>query len=226
MKKKFDFSAEMNEAEPIKSNPKNESQEEENRLLDLNIKELASLNDNVHEMSVNLENSLQFLQEYRLAIAKDTQEQTEKFGQTVLDKFLQQIQDKCNETERKISKTNKYISIPYTAFYILIIILVALSSFFVSIIVANAELLHSGLIWKIVIWTILIVVTEITIMVLLLKVLNKLKSILSVNYLKATSFESEKNIQTRCYLALYHSISKGRRFPSLNRSKSDWNSLS
>ena len=175
MKKKFDFSAEMNEAEPIKSNPKNESLEEENRLLALNIKELASLNDNVHEMSVNLGNSLQFLQEYRLAIAKDTQEQAEKFGQTVLDKFLQQIQDKCNETERKISKTNKYISIPYTAFYILIIILVALSSFFVSIIVANAELLHSGLIWKIVIWTILIVVTEITIMVLLLKVLNKLK---------------------------------------------------
>ena len=99
MKKKFDFSAEMNEAEPIKSNPKNEYLEEENRLLDLNIKELASLNDNVHEMSVNLVNSLKFLQEYRLSIAKDTQEQAEKFGQTVLDKYLQQIQDKCNETE-------------------------------------------------------------------------------------------------------------------------------
>ena len=56
MKKKFDFSAEMNEAESIKSNPKNEYLGEENRLLDLNIKELASLNDNVHEMSVNLVN--------------------------------------------------------------------------------------------------------------------------------------------------------------------------
>ena len=56
MKKKFDFSAEMNEAENIKPNPKNEYLEEENRLLDLNIKELASLNDNVHEMSVNLVN--------------------------------------------------------------------------------------------------------------------------------------------------------------------------
>ncbi len=70
MKKKFDFSAEMNEAEPIKSNPKNEYLEEENRLLSLNIKELASLNDNVHEMSVNLENSLKFIQEYKLAIAQ------------------------------------------------------------------------------------------------------------------------------------------------------------
>lgn len=57
MKKKFGFSAEINEAETIKSNPKNEYLEEEKRLLDLNIKELASLNDNVHEMSVNLEKS-------------------------------------------------------------------------------------------------------------------------------------------------------------------------
>ena len=56
MKKKFDFSAEMNEVETIKSNPKDAYLEEENRLLSLNIKELASLNDNVHEMSVNLVN--------------------------------------------------------------------------------------------------------------------------------------------------------------------------
>lgn len=175
MKKKFDFSAEMNEAEPIKSNPKNEYLEEENRLLALNIKELANLNDNVHEMSVNLVNSLKFLQEYKLAIAKDTQEQAEKLGQTVLEKFLQQIQDKCNETERKISKANRYISMPYTVFYILIIILVALSSFFASIIIANAEILHSTLIWKTVLWTVLIAVAGITAMILLFKILNRPK---------------------------------------------------
>ena len=173
MKKKFDFSAEMNEAEPIKSNPKNEYLEEENRLLDLNIKELASLNDNVHEMSVNLDNSLQFLQEYRLAIAKETQEQAEKFGQTVLDKFLQQIQDKCNETERRISKANRYISMPYTACYILIVVLIALSSFFISIIVANVEILHSAVIGKVVLWNILIAIVGITTMILLSKALNK-----------------------------------------------------
>lgn len=54
MKKKFDFSAEMNEAESIKATPKNEYLEEEKQLLDVNAKELASLNDNVHEMSINL----------------------------------------------------------------------------------------------------------------------------------------------------------------------------
>ncbi len=56
MKKKFDFSAEMDEAESIKNTPKNEYLEEEKRLLDVNAKELANLNDNVHEMSINLVN--------------------------------------------------------------------------------------------------------------------------------------------------------------------------
>ena len=173
MKKKFDFSAEMNEAEPIKSNPKNEYLEEENRLLNLNIKELASLNDNVHEMSVNLVNSLKFLQEYRLAIAKDAQEQAEKFGKAVLDKFLQRVQDKCNETERKISKVNRYTSMPYTAFYIIIITLVALSSFFVCIIIANIEILHSALIWKAVAYCTLIAVIGIVMAIVVSKILDK-----------------------------------------------------
>mgnify|MGYP000807096837 CR=1 FL=1 len=53
MKKKFDFFAEMNEAESIKATTKNEYLEEEKRLLKENVKELASLNDNVHEMSIN-----------------------------------------------------------------------------------------------------------------------------------------------------------------------------
>ena len=163
----------MNETEAIKPNPKNEYLEEENRLLSLNIKELASLNDNIHEMSVNLVNLLKFLHEYRLAIAKDTQEQAEQFGQTVLDKFLQQIQDKCNETEQKIRKANRYISMPYTAFYILIIMLVALSSFFVSIIVANAEILNSSLIWKVVACCTFIVVIGIVMAIVVPKILDK-----------------------------------------------------
>lgn len=69
MKKKFDFSAEMNEAETIKATPKNEYLEEEKRLLDVNAKELASLNDNVHYMITNLVNLLKFLREYKLTIA-------------------------------------------------------------------------------------------------------------------------------------------------------------
>uniref|UniRef100_UPI0026706DDB hypothetical protein n=1 Tax=uncultured Bacteroides sp. TaxID=162156 RepID=UPI0026706DDB len=148
MKKKFDFSAEMNDAESIKITPKNEYLEEEKRLLDVNAKELASLNDNVHEMSINLVNLRKSLRENKLVITQDTQEQAQKFGQSVLDKFLHQIQIKCNEAEWKIRKADNYILIPHLVFYILIIILVALSSFFASIIVANTEVLHSALIWK------------------------------------------------------------------------------
>ena len=173
MKKKFDFSAEMNEAESIKATPKNEYLEEEKQLLDVNAKELANLNDNVHEMSINLVNLLDFLRENKLSIAQQMQELTEKFGQSVLDKFLYQIQIKCNEVERKISKADNYILIPHSVFYILMIILVALSSFFAGIIIANAEILHSVLIWKAVLWTILLAAAGITTMILLLKVLNK-----------------------------------------------------
>ena len=175
MKKKFDFSAEMSEAESIKTTPKNEYLEKEKRLLKVNVKELASLNDNVHYMITNLVNLLEFLREYKVAIAQQTKEEAEKFGQIVLDKFLHQIQDKCNETERHIRKADGYIFIPYTTFYILIIILVALSSFFASIMIANAEILYSALIWKAVLWTVLIAVAGITTMILLSKVLNKSK---------------------------------------------------
>lgn len=55
MKKKFDFSAEMSEVESIKTTPKNEYLEEEKRLLDVNAKELASLNDNVYKLRIEVE---------------------------------------------------------------------------------------------------------------------------------------------------------------------------
>lgn len=110
-----------------------------------------------------------------MAIAQDTQEQAEKFGQTVFDRLLHQIQDKCNETERKIRKADRYIFIPHMAFYILIIILVALSSFSASIIIANAEVLHSALVWKAAICCIFGAVLGIGIVIVLQKFLDRRK---------------------------------------------------
>lgn len=173
MKKKFDFSAEMNDAESINATSKNEYLEEEKRLLDVNAKELANLNDNVHNMSINLANLLKFLREYKLTIAQSTQEQAEKFGQSVLDKFLCQIQDKWDETEQKIRKADNYILIPHSVFYILMIILVALSSFFASIIVANTEVLHSALIWKVAIGCILMAILGIGITITIQRFLDR-----------------------------------------------------
>ena len=128
----------------------------------------------MHYIITNLDNLLEFLREYKVAIAQGTQEQAEKFGQTVLDKFLHQIQDKCNETERKIRKVDSHIFIPYTIFYILIIILVVLFSFFASIIVVNTEILHSALIWKAVLWCTVSAVIGMVITSLLSKILKRL----------------------------------------------------
>ncbi len=175
MKKKFDFSAEMSETASIKATPKNEYLEEEKRLLDINAKELANLNDNVHYMITNLENLFDFLREYKATIAQQTKDEAEKFGQSVLNKFLHQIQDKCNETERKIRKANSYIFIPHTTFYILIIIQVALSSFFASIIIANVEILHSEVIWKAVVCCSLMAVLGIGITIAIQKFLDRNK---------------------------------------------------
>ena len=47
-----------------------------------------------------------------------------------------------------MKKSGNAIPITATTFYIIVIILVALSSFFVSMIVANTEIFHSNLICK------------------------------------------------------------------------------
>ena len=51
MKKKFDFTAEIKEAQVTKSTPQNEYLEGKKRLLGINVKELAELNDNVYGLS-------------------------------------------------------------------------------------------------------------------------------------------------------------------------------
>ena len=173
MKNKFDFSAEMAEAESIKSNPKNESLEEENRLLDINAQELARLNDNVFKLRTEVENMSGSIRECKPVISKEMQKLAVEFGARLLCDFLSQIESKCKEAERRMKKSGNAISIPATAFYITIVILVALSSFFVSMIVANAEILHSALIWKAVVIYILIAILGIAMAIIVPKILDK-----------------------------------------------------
>lgn len=75
MKKKFDFTAEMKEAQITKSTPQNEYLEEEKRLLGINVKELAELNDNVYGLRADLTALVDLLGKYKLSITQDTQEQ-------------------------------------------------------------------------------------------------------------------------------------------------------
>lgn len=173
MKKKFDFSAEMSEVESIKTTPKNEYLEEEKRLLDVNAKELASLNNNVYKLRTEVENLSDSIRECKPIISEEMHKLAVEFGATLLCNFLGQIESKCKEAERKMKKADNAIHIPATAFYITIIILVALSSFFASIIIANVEILHSVLIWKAVTGCILMVVLGIGIAVVIQKFLDR-----------------------------------------------------
>ena len=168
MREKFDFTAEMNDAKTVKNNPHSEFLEEENRLLDLNVKELAKLNDNVHELRTKVENLSGSIQRCEPYISDEMQNLALKFGATLLCHFVGQIENKCKEAERRIKKAANFIPIPATAFYITIIILVALSSFFV----ANAEILHSAVIWKAVAGCSAVSVLGIAITILLPKVLK------------------------------------------------------
>ena len=173
MKKKFDFSAEMAEAEAIKSNPKNESLEEENRLLDINAQELAKLNDNVFKLRTEVENLSGSIRECKPIISSEMQKLAVEFGARLLCDFLRQIESKCKEAEQRMKKSGNAIPITATTFYIIVIILVALSSFFVSMIVANAEILHSALIWKAVVIYILIAILGIAMAIIVPKILDK-----------------------------------------------------
>lgn len=119
----------MNEAKTVKNNPHNDFLEEENRLLDLNVKELAKLNDNVHELRTKVEILSESIQKCEPYISDEMQNLALKFGATLLCNFVGQIENKCKEAERRIKKAANFIPIPVTAFYITIIILVALSSF-------------------------------------------------------------------------------------------------
>ena len=163
MKKKFDFTAEMKEAQITKSTPQNEYLEEEKRLLGINVKELAELNDNVYGLRTDLTALVDLLGKYKLSITQDTQEQAVKFGNTVLGQFIDKIEIKCTEAEQRIAQMDNRISLSHKAFYILIVI---------CMIVANVEFLHSWLIWRMVAACGLIAILGITMVIVVHKLLG------------------------------------------------------
>ena len=162
MKKKFDFSTEMAEAEAIKSNPKNESLEEENHLFDINVQELAKLNNNVFKLRTEVENLSGSIRECKPIISSEMQKLAVEFGARLLCDFLSQIESKCKEAERRMKKSGNTILVPVTAFYITIIILVA-----------NVEILHSSLIWKAVAICALIAISGTVMAIIAPKILDK-----------------------------------------------------
>lgn len=156
MKKKFDFSAEIESAEARTNQEYRERYEEENKLLKVNAEELMKLNDNIHEMRTGLEKLANAVQHYEHKIADATLKQTENLGNSLISKLSNELDVQYSKFEARMKehKDEDRIRVPTRVFYISVICLVTLFCFFICTIAANIHLLNSGLLWKIFGWSI------------------------------------------------------------------------
>ena len=177
MKKKFDFSAEIESAEARTNQEYRERFEEEKKLLMVNVEELMKLNDNIHEMRTVLEQLANAVQHYEYKIASKTLKQTEDLGNGLISKLSNEldVQYANFESRMKEYKDDDRIRVPTRVFYISVICLVTLFCFFICTIAANFHLLNSNLLWKIFGWSMGITIVSIGLVVGVPKVLEHLK---------------------------------------------------
>ena len=156
MKKKFDFSAEIESAEARTNQEYRERYEEENKLLKVNAEELMKLNDNIHEMRTGLEKLANAVQHYEYKIASTTLKQTENLGNGLISKLSNELDVQYSKFEARMKehKDEDRIRVPTRVFYISVICLVTLFCFFICTVAANIHLLNSDLLWKIFGWSI------------------------------------------------------------------------
>lgn len=156
MKKKFDFSAEIESADARTNQEYRERYEEENKLLKVNTEELMKLNNNIHEMRTGLEKLANAVQHYEYKIASKTLKQTEDLGNSLVSKLSNEIDVQYSKFEARMKehKDEDRIRVPTRVFYITVICLVSLFCFFICTVATNIHLLNSGLLWKIFGWSI------------------------------------------------------------------------
>ena len=157
MKKKFDFSAEIESAEARTNREYREleSTSEIVQLLDnivYNLKDLSSLNHTVIQLRRTLKNFLE-----TVPVASDyAKEQTIKQGQAeaaqnltiATNRLVERIDAKCKEAEKRIRDIDDYVAIPINSIYIVLVLIHALSTFMHCILILNIQFWHSNLIWK------------------------------------------------------------------------------
>ena len=163
MKKKFDFSAEIESAEARTNQEYRERYEEENKVLKVNAEELMKLNDNIHEMRTVLEKLANAVQHYEYKIASKTLKQTENLGNGLISKLSNELDVQYSRFEERMKeqKDEDRIRVPSRVFYISVICLVSLFCFFICTIAANIHLLNSGLLWKIFGWSVGMVIISV-----------------------------------------------------------------
>ena len=177
MKKKFDFSAEIESAEAHANREYKERYEEENKLLKVNAEELMKLNDNIHDMRTGLEKLANAVQHYEYKIASKTLKQTEDLGNALISKLSNELDVQYSKFEAKMKeqKDEDRIRVPTRVFYISVICLVSLFCFFICTVAANIHLLNSSLLWKIFGWSIGIATFGIGMVIVVPKLLERTK---------------------------------------------------
>lgn len=177
MKKKFDFSAEIESAEARTNQEYRERYEEENKLLKVNAEELMKLNDNIHEMRTMVQKLANAVQQYEYKIADATLKQTKNLGNGLVNKLSKDLDDQYSkfETRMKILKDENDIRVPSRVFYILVICLACLFCFFICTVAANIHLLNSDLLWKIFGWSVGITIVSIALVIALSKLIERSK---------------------------------------------------
>ena len=167
MKKKFDFSAEIESAEARTNQEYRERYEEENKLLKVYAEELMKLNDNIHEMRTGLEKLANAVQHYEYKIADATLKQTENLGNRLVSKLRNELDGQYAKFEARMKehKDEDRIRVPSRVFYITVICLVSLFCFFICTVAANIHLLNSSLLWKIFGWSVGITIVSIGLVV-------------------------------------------------------------
>lgn len=167
MKKKFDFSAEIESAEARTNQEYRERYEEENKLLKVNAEELMKLNDNIHEMRTGLEKLANAVQHYEYKIASKTLKQTEDLGNDLISKLSNELDVQYSKFEARMKeqKDEDVIRVPTRVFYIIVICFVSLFCFFICTVAANIHLLNSVLLWKIFGWSIGIATVSIALVI-------------------------------------------------------------
>lgn len=177
MKKKFDFSAEIESAEARTNQEYRERYEEENKLLKVNAEELMKLNDNIHEMRTGLETLANAVQHYEYKIASKTLKQTEDLGNGLISKLSNELDVQYSKFEARMKeqKDEDRIRVPSRVFYISVICLVTFFCFFICTIAANIHLLNSNLLWKIFGWSVGITTFGIGMVIVVPKLLERTK---------------------------------------------------
>ena len=177
MKKKFDFSAEIESAEARTNQEYRERYEEENKLLKVNAEELMKLNDNIHEMRTGLEKLANAVQHYEHKIADATLKQTENLWNGLVNKLSNELDVQYTKFKVRMmeQKDEDVIRVPTQVFCISAICLVSLFCFFICTIAANIHLLNSVLLWKIFGWSMGITVVSIALVIVVPKLMERSK---------------------------------------------------